>query len=193
MIFTDSKLTQRAHPALGLSLSPGEGKIPHSQEASCCPGHTSIQKCQHHSIIPLMPCQPLAQWLPINPEPPGMGRWPVYQMHLGHHPQSFIMMGLFTEDFDIPFEMTNKWPGQKSGGYSIAGATGSAARMLHWLGTQDRIPSGTGTVLPLQAVSGCLCFPGHQMPAGWVLVLTGIRHVGKTNPNLSSPLPHPSW
>ena len=59
------------------------------------------------------------------------------------------MICLFTEDLDVPFERRNKWPGQKSQGYGIAGATGSAAGMLHWLGMQNWIPSGKGSVLPI--------------------------------------------
>lgn len=114
-----------------------------------------------------MPCQPLALWLLINPEPPGTGRGPVCQTQLGCHPQSFIMMCLFTDDLDVPFERRNKWPGQKCWGHSTAGATGAAAGMLHCLGTQDWIPRATGSVLPLRWGSHCLCFPrSHGLQLG---------------------------
>lgn len=53
-------------------------------------------------------------------------------------------------------------------GHGFAGATGSAAGMLHRLGMQKRIPSGKGSLLPFRWVSDCLCFPSHQTPAGWV-------------------------
>lgn len=138
------------HPSSTVTFT-GRARLssPHSQEAPCCQRQTSTQRCQHRCIIPLMPRRPLAQWLLINPEPPGTGRGLLCQTPLGHHPPSFITTCLFTEDLAIPFEKRSKWPGQKSRGHSIAGATGSAAGMLHRLGTQDWIPSGKGSILPL--------------------------------------------
>lgn len=153
------------HPSSTVTFT-GRAELspPHSQEAPCCLGQTSTQKCQHRCIIPLMPSRPLAQRLLINPEPPGMGRGPLCQTPLGHHPQSFIMTCQFTEDLDIPFEKRSKWPGQNSREQSIAGAMGLAAGMLHRLGVQNWIPSSKGSILPLQWVSGCLRFPGCQIP-----------------------------
>lgn len=94
MTFADSKFTPRTHPAQGISLSRTKGK------ALFLRGNPETQ---HPSIVPLMPSQPLACWLLVHPVPPGMGRGLACQMHLGHHPQSFIMMCLFTEDLECPF------------------------------------------------------------------------------------------
>lgn len=117
--FADSKFTPWAHPAPGVSLCTGEGKAPIAARLHAVRGRPPPRNASATASVPLMPCQPLAQWLLINPEPPGTERGPACQTHLGRHPQSFIMMCLFAEELNVPFERRIKWPGQKSWGTAL--------------------------------------------------------------------------
>lgn len=112
-----------------------EGRPPIPERLHTVQGSPLPKNANATASFPPTPRQPFALWLLINPEPPGTGRGSVCQTQLGCHPQSFIMMCLFTDDLDVPFERRSKWPGQKCWGHSIAGATGVAAGMLHCLGT----------------------------------------------------------